>query len=186
MPQAIRLFHRRWSVPVIAVLAGGPLRYTALAGRLKRASRDTLAETLRHLVTQGAVEHVALGDAFVYQLSETGQALAAVATELTDVIPAAGLLEIALKKWPMLVLVACAHGATRYSELHAALPGITPRALSDALSDLISEALVEHRRGPLALIPERYAVAPRAEPILPALKGLVEACASLPRPRVRP
>jgi DNA-binding HxlR family transcriptional regulator len=179
MAQAVRLFHRRWSVPALAVLAdAGPLRFTALAARLQRASRDTLAETLRHLVRESAVERRPAEASHVYALTAAGETLAPYAVELTRVVPAAGLLELALAKWPMLVLAACALGASRYSELEGALPGVTPRALSEALRELVAARLVEATRAPG--LPEGYAVAPRAEVILPALLGLVSACAALP------
>jgi DNA-binding HxlR family transcriptional regulator len=54
-------------------------------------------------------------------------------------------VDIALKKWPMLVVVAIGRGARRFGEIKELLPGITPRALTGALRDLQATGLTERR-----------------------------------------
>ena len=56
-------------------------------------------------------------------------------------VPELGLVDVALKKWPMLVLVAINRGGSRFGEIKELLPGITPRALTAALRDLQAAGL---------------------------------------------
>lgn len=57
-------------------------------------------------------------------------------------------LRVSLKKWPFVTLTAIGRGLAHYNELKAALPGITPRALSASLRDLVEAGLVERRPQP--------------------------------------
>jgi DNA-binding HxlR family transcriptional regulator len=52
--------------------------------------------------------------------------------------------ELLLRKWSLPVLAALGQPA-RFSELRAAIPGVTPRALALALKDLQAANLVERR-----------------------------------------
>jgi DNA-binding HxlR family transcriptional regulator len=175
---AIRLFHRRWSVPTVATLhRDGPCSFSELVGRLG-ASRDTLSETLRDLIANGVVAR-AEGTRAAYGLTADGERLADASLEAVRVVGAAGLVQVALKKWPMLVLVAVARGNARYGELRAALPGITPRALALALKDLEGAGLVA--RSVTAGYPPAtgYQVAARREDVVPAMEALVAAAEAL-------
>jgi DNA-binding HxlR family transcriptional regulator len=139
---AIRLLHRRWSVPVIARLhTGGPARYTDLAAGLANASRDTLAETLAELQRAGAVAHRPFHPA--YHLTIAGQQLGDPAVGAVEAVRKSGTQRVALKKWPMLVLVAVGRGARRFNDVKAVLPGITSGALAPALKDLEEAGLVD-------------------------------------------
>lgn len=160
--------HRRWSVPVIATLGrDGPSRFTDLNRRLPRASRDTLAETLRHLAGEGVVERVEADAQALYRLTGRGERLVDACQGAVNAVAAAGLVSLALKKWPMLVLVGIGRGARRYGELAEMVSGISPRALSGALRDLGEAGLVE--RGAAGV----YGLTGKGEELLPTMERLV-------------
>lgn len=139
---AIRLLHRRWSVPVVGVLhRDGPQRFSALASRLGQASRDTLAETLRDLEAAGVIAH----RESEYALTPGGAMIGEAALGAIAVVRTAGILAIALKKWPMMVLVAVGRGYGRFNEIKGRMPGLTSGALAPALKDLERAGLVERR-----------------------------------------
>jgi len=170
---AVRLFHRRWSVPVIGVLdQTGGMRFTDLFARL-RASRDTLSETLKHLVECGIVRRDDEGG--IYRLTPAGQELAKAAAPVVRIVPAAGLLEIALKKWPMMVVVVIGRGAERYSEIKQRLPGITSGALAPALKDLEAAGLVTRTIDRAYPPAPSYWLTAKAKELFPALDVLVQA-----------
>ncbi len=70
---------------------------------------------------------------------EAGPAVAALITALRE----RDLEEVALRKWSLPVLHALSRGQRRFSQLKIALPGITPRALTLALKDLLNARLIE-------------------------------------------
>jgi len=141
---AIRLFHYRWSVPIVATLhRDGPSRFADLARSLS-ASRDTLADTLAKLEQSGAVTHEQGIPRPRYQLTPVGEHVGSACVAAVTAIAGTDVLPIALKKWPMLVAVALGRGASRYNEMKAQLPGITARALALALKDLQAAGMV-HR-----------------------------------------
>ena len=180
MERAIRLFHRRWSVPIVAVLhRDGPLRFNELASRIA-ASRDTLSETLADLVSNGVVHHRWREGTATYGLSAVGKLLGPVTIEMTAAVTGAGLVQVATKKWPMLVLAAVGNGEPRYGEIVVALPGITTRSLSMALKDLELEELVV--RTSIVGYPRTtaYRATERAQQLLPTLLRLIEVTERLP------
>ena len=180
MERAIQLFHRRWSVPVVGTLyASGGMRFGELLTRLG-ASRDTLSETLSNLIANDLVEHEDDGHGHErYLLTAQGQALGEAAVGAVDAVPNSQIKRLALKKWPMLVLVALGRGARRYSALQAALPGITPRSLGMALKDLSEEGLVERTIGEGYPPTTAYALTQSAGALLPAMEKLVSSVESL-------
>src|SRR5690606_30675056 len=130
--QAIRLFHRRWSVPVVSRLyQDGALRFSELASWLEGAGRDTLTETLRDLEANGVVERGGDGRQAPYRLTQLGRTLGEACVAAVDVVRAAppGVLPVVLKKCPMLVLVGIGRGHHRFNAVKAALPGVTSGAL---------------------------------------------------------
>ena len=143
---AIRLFHHRYSVPIVAVLWHDKgARYVTLLNRTG-ASRDTLSDTLTHLIEEGAVaRNPGYGHPLrpEYILTAFGERLGPPCIQATEVMQALGLVDVALKKWPMLALVAMGRGGRRFGELKELLPGITPRALTGALRDLQKSGLAE-------------------------------------------
>ena len=140
---AIRLFHHRWSVPIVATLyRDGPLTFASMSNRLA-ASRDTLADTLAKLEANGVVERQHPGKRTVYALTPLGLRVGAKCLPMVALVGETGMVQVALKKWPMLVLTALGRGARRYNEARSALPGITARALAIALKDLQAAGLIE-------------------------------------------
>jgi DNA-binding HxlR family transcriptional regulator len=144
---AIRLFHYRWSVPIVAYLhREGPCRFADLARTLP-ASRDTLTDTLAKLEQSGVVTHETGVARPRYRLTPVGERVGGACVAAVAAIGRTDVLPIALKKWPMLAAVAIGRGATRYNEMKAQLPGITARALALALKDLQAAGLVRREVG---------------------------------------
>lgn len=78
-----------------------------------------------------------------YVLTPRGRRAAATASNVL----AAGETETLLRKWSVPVLAEL-HEERRFSELRAALPGISPRALALALRDLEAAGLVRREVRP--------------------------------------
>lgn len=120
----------------------GPLTFAGLAGRMS-ASRDTLNDTLAKLEANGVVVRQPHGRRTVFTLTRLGMRVGERCLPMIEVVSETGTRDLALKKWPMLVLTALGRGATRYNETKAALPGITARALAIALKDLQAAGLID-------------------------------------------
>ena len=137
----IALFHHRWAAPILAELERRQgARLVVLVNRLG-APRDTVRRTLDALVGAGLVQrNPGYGHPLrpEYVLTAEGGPVARRCVRLLDAIGARA--DLGLKKWSMPVLVALGR-ATRFSELRALLPGVTPRALAIALKDLQAAGL---------------------------------------------
>jgi DNA-binding HxlR family transcriptional regulator len=170
---AIQFFHRRWSVPIISRLhTRGALRFTDLARALRRASRDTLAETLHDLEANGVVERALDGR---YRLTAMGRKLGDAAVDAASAVTDRATGDLALKKWPMLVLVAIGRGHCRFNEIKAALPGITSGALAPTLKDLQAAGLVERdvEEGYPPLV--AYRLTPAGWTLFPPMDAIIRA-----------
>jgi DNA-binding HxlR family transcriptional regulator len=159
MPDLVQLFHRQWSLAALSELKNG--------GRPK-ASRQTLNATLAALVEQGLVEKLESG----HSLTRRGERVAERAEALLEALQKLG--GEAPRKWALPVVHALLKRPLRFGELKTALGGVTPRALSMALKDVIGSGLVERRI--LDGFPPRseYALGQRARPIAPLLDGLAK------------
>jgi DNA-binding HxlR family transcriptional regulator len=139
----IAIFHHRWSAPVLAQMYRQKgSRFAALAGTLG-VGRESLRRTLDSLLELGLVaRNPGYGHPLrpEYVLTTRGRAAADRCARLLD----AADDEVVLRKWTLPVLAALAE-AERFSDLRAALPGVTPRALALALKDLQAAGLVERR-----------------------------------------
>jgi DNA-binding HxlR family transcriptional regulator len=139
----IAIFHHRWSAPVLAeLLRQKGSRFAALVGTLG-VGRESLRRTLDSLQELGLVaRNPGYGHPLrpEYVLTRTGEVAARRCAKLL----AADEDEVLLRKWSLPVLAVLAQPA-RFSELRAALPGVTPRALALALKDLQGAGLVERR-----------------------------------------
>lgn len=136
----IELFHHRWAAPALALLdERGGARFVELQRRLG-VGRESLRRALDSLIEMG---HVRRNEGYghplrpEYVLTRDGRRAAKVAVRVL----AAGDPETLLRKWSVPVLAELAE-ERRFSELRAALPGVTPRALASALRDLESARLV--------------------------------------------
>jgi len=153
------------------------------------ASRDTLTETLGSLLDSGIIERRAVdGERYMtYALTEAGQRLAPLCDNCTNAAREFDALHSALKKWPMVVLVAVGRGQVRYNAVKAQLPGITARALAAALKDLESDGLVTRAIEPGYPPRTHYRLTQRGAQLYPSMDALIAACDALPMaPPARP
>ena len=168
IPDLIALFHHRWSAPVLAeLLRQKGSRFAALAGGLG-VGRESLRRTLDSLLELGLVaRNPGYGHPLrpEYVLTRRGHAVA----ERCRRLLAATDDDVVLRKWSLPVLAALVRPA-RFSELRAALPGVTPRALALALKDLQAAGLIQRRVDEEAYPPAVvYAATRAARPLQRAL-----------------
>lgn len=79
---ALNVVGERWALLIVRDLILGPRRYSELQKGLGGIPTDILAARLRTLQNEGVVRQVGAGRAQRYQLTESGQALGPVLTEL--------------------------------------------------------------------------------------------------------
>jgi DNA-binding HxlR family transcriptional regulator len=143
IPDLIALFHHRWSAPVLAeLLRQKGSRFAALAGTLGVGS-DSLRRALDSLLALGLVaRNPGYGHPLrpEYVLTDQGKRVAQRCAKLL----ATSEDELLLRKWSLPVLAALGRPA-RFSELRAAVPGVTPRARARARTELQAADLVERR-----------------------------------------
>jgi len=136
----IALFHHRWAPPALALLAARDgARFVELQRKLD-VGRESLRRALDALIELGYVRrNPGYGHPLrpEYVITPAGRASANVARRASE----ASTRETLLRKWSVPVLAELGDGR-RFSELRAALPGVTPRALALALRDLESARLV--------------------------------------------
>lgn len=81
--------------------------------------------------------------------------------------------EAVAKRWSPGVLLALARGATRFSEVAAATPGISDRMLALRLKELAGAQLVEREVVPTTPVLVRYRLTGRGQELMAALRPLV-------------
>jgi DNA-binding HxlR family transcriptional regulator len=132
--ELIALFHHRWAAPALALLGErGGVRFVELQRRLG-VGRESLQRALGSLIELGFVRrNPGYGHPLrpEYVLAPQGREPAKTAARLL----AAGDPGVLLRKWSVPVLAELA-AERRFSELQAALPGVTPRALALTLGQL--------------------------------------------------
>lgn len=142
----VLLFHFRWAVPVLAELHGGRgAKFITLVSCL-HVSRDALQRTLKALNQAGLVrKNPGYGHPMrpEYILTKKGARLGPDCARLMERLEKLGARRVGLRKWSLPVLLALRNGVQRFSQLEAALPGVTARALTMALKDLEAAGLVE-------------------------------------------
>jgi DNA-binding HxlR family transcriptional regulator len=81
-------------------------------------------------------------------------------------------LEIIGNKWTALIVKELSDGCARFSSLQAALPGISPRTLSQRLDDMEQKKLITKRI--FAEVPPRveYTLTAKGKDLLPILKSM--------------
>lgn len=146
------------------------------------ASRDTLSDTLSNLIENGLVMK-SPGEGLLmrpeYVLTSAGEAVGDACLFAAREMTRLGLVDMALKKWPPLVVVAMGRGASRFGEIKEALPGITPRALTGALRELQEAGLVKRSVTESWPPGTSYTLTERAREALPAIDGVCIACEQL-------
>ena len=105
--------------------------------------------------------------------------------EITE--PEGGCISAALKilgdKWSALVIRELTAGPRRFSALESALPGISPRTLSQRL-DLLEEQEVVSKSIYCETPPRaEYSLTPKGEDLLPIIKSMVDWGSKYPCPQ---
>ncbi len=140
------LFHHRWAVPILAELhSSGGGKFVTLVSRLS-ISRDSLTNTLRAMTESGWVmRNPGYGHPLrpEYILTQSGARLGPRCRRVMTTLRRLGLERIGLRKWSVPIAFALRSGSTRFSELRAIWPDLTPRALTLALKDLQDAGVVE-------------------------------------------
>jgi DNA-binding HxlR family transcriptional regulator len=141
----VRLFHRRWAVPVLVALEKGRGAKFVTLSKTLGVGRDTLRATLEDLIDLGLVmPNPGYGHPMrpEYLLTAEGQRLAPTSGRLISTVRRLDIEPLAFRKWTMPVALVLGRDDHRFSELRDTLPGITPRALTLSLKDMQECALV--------------------------------------------
>lgn len=140
----VELFHHRWAPPALALLAERDgVRFAELQGKLG-VGRESLRRAVDTLLELGlARRNPGYGHPLrpEYLVTAEGRRAGAVCGRILSATSDHDLL---LRKWSVPTLAELGR-ERRFSELRAALPGVTPRALALALKDLEAGGLVERQ-----------------------------------------
>ena len=158
------LFHHRWAAPALALVdERGGVRFVELQRALD-VGRESLRRAVDGLVAVGYLRrNEGYGHPLrpEYLITDAGREAAGLARRVS----ASAAREVLLRKWSVPVLAELGE-PRRFSELRAALPGVTPRALALALRDLEAAALVRREVLPTRPPSTRYRATRRATGVL--------------------
>lgn len=172
------LFHHRWTAPLLALLhRDRGAKFVTVVNRLG-LPRDSAQKTLATLIDAGLVRrNEGYGHPMrpEYLLGRAAEPIAEPLARLCDLVERRQLESVAYKKWSLPALAAIGAGAERFGDVRAALPGVTPRALTLALKDLLDADLIE--RVLLDTFPPvaAYRLTRAAKPIVKLLDEIVRA-----------
>ena len=143
----IALFHHKWAVPTLAALhaSGGGAKFVTLCSRLGVA-RGSMKRTLSTLCEMGLVmRNPGYGHPMrpEYILTKRGQQLAPACAKLWKTIEKLDVEAMAQKKWTLPALDVLGEKGERFGEVAAALGTVTPRALAQALNDLLEAGFIK-------------------------------------------
>jgi DNA-binding HxlR family transcriptional regulator len=82
-------------------------------------------------------------------------------------------VELIGRRWTGAILRALLAGATRYSDITHAVPGLSDRLLSERLRELETEAIVERRLLPGPPVGVQYELTEKGRALEPAVRTLV-------------
>jgi DNA-binding HxlR family transcriptional regulator len=174
-----RLCARRWSVPAIADLYRlRGAKFVTLANRLG-VSRESLSRTLSDLQALDLVmRNPGYGHPMrpEYLLTPDGESVGPAALAVVKATPE-DAREACSRKWALPGLAALSAGLDRFSDLAAALEGVTPRALTMTLEGLEDAGLVVRSLDDDRAARPRYEPAAGAEALGDAARRLADAIA---------
>lgn len=174
----MRLFHHRWAVPVLAGMAasggGRAVQLASAMGASRGGVRDALGSLvdLRLVIRNPGHGHPLRPE---YVLTTRGEHVGAAAARIVELTRRWSIEDIAFRKWPLPVAYRLGDEGARFSELRARVPGITDRALSDALRALGSARLAERVVHPGYPPAVEYLPTELAGELVPRLRNLAEA-----------
>jgi len=138
-PELARIFHHRWTVPLIAELARRDgERFITLSHRLA-VSPPVLRQTIDSACAAGWVmANSGYGHPLrpEYVLTDAGRRISDPCLKLDQMLDGAAAREIGLRKWSFPLLLAAERDPARFAQLRDRLPKVTDRALSRAVADL--------------------------------------------------
>lgn len=142
----IDLCHHRWAIPVLATLhrlRGGKLVTLLNALELPRATLSRTIDALTDL--DFVMRNPGYGHPMrpEYLLTPFGEEVGPACGAVWARVVGHDLQGVVGRKWSLPVLWALGEGIDRFNESLAALPGLTPRALTMALTELEDAGLVE-------------------------------------------
>lgn len=144
----VRLFARRWTVPVLAQLhREGGSRFVSLAYRLG-ASEGAVRTALDDLIEGGLVmPNPGYGHPLrpEYILTPRGVRAAACSARLEGALDTLGLRPLVRRKWTLPVLWAVGEGPARFTAVSRALSGATDRVVAGSLRELCDTRLLVRR-----------------------------------------
>ena len=166
------LFRRRWACPVIAELhrAEGA-KFVTLVHRLG-SNPGAMRQTLDELIDLGWIRrNPGYGHPLrpEYLLTRSGERIGPACADLSTAIHSLSAEDVALRKWSMPVLHVVGEGPTRFSEVTRVLDGATDRAISLALKDLGTSAIVDRSLVTGPPIGSVYAAGAAGATLLPIL-----------------
>lgn len=82
------------------------------------------------------------------------------------------MLEVVGQRWSASILLAFARGAERFSEILAAVPGLSARMLTVRLRQLAAALLVEREVVPTTPVTVRYRLTERGSDLLSAIEPM--------------
>ncbi len=143
----LALSRYRWTIAILAALSGRGARFVEILNRVG-LSRDSLSRALEQLIDAGwVIRNPGHGHPLrpEYLLTESGQALAQVASAI---LKTQNRLEIPVKdmtRWTLPLVHVLAAGQTRFSGIERALPEASPRAVSLSLKATTAQRLVQRK-----------------------------------------
>lgn len=83
-------------------------------------------------------------------------------------------VEVIGRRWSGAILLVMFAGASRYSEIREAIPGLSDRLLSDRLRELEAEGIVERTVLPEVPVAIRYHLTEKGQALAPVIQALAD------------
>lgn len=174
----VALVHRRWNIPILAELRQqGGAKFVSLASALD-VGRASLSASLNDLIELGlVVRNTGYGHPMrpEYLLTEAGLPLGEASADLMQGLRTALDVDLGLRKWTLPIVATISDDVRRFSEVKAALPTATSRAIALALKAMSERNWV--RRSLIDDYPPTagYSLKPKGRRILEVVRRLTRA-----------